>query len=107
MFRLIIIGLAICSILMLLTLLMYFCIISDYMTVMTLDRTLNQTLEFDLINLNLLEVKAIGMSNDNNVWLYDEVTFKLRKVDRKGQVLMESDDLNLRLFYTPIPKFYT
>ena len=78
---------------------------SDYLTVITLDRTLNQTLDFDLINLNLLEVKAIGMSNDNNVWLYDEVTFKLRKVDRKGQVLIESDQLNMRLFYTPNPNF--
>ena len=78
---------------------------SDYLTVITLDRTLNQTLDFDLINLNLLEVKAIGMSNDNNVWLYDEVTFKLRKVDRKGQVLIESDQLNTRLFYTPNPNF--
>ena len=78
---------------------------ADYMTVVTLDRTLNQTLEFDLINLNLLEVKAIGMSNDNNIWLYDDVTFKLRKVDRKGQVLLESDDLNLLLFYTPSPNF--
>ena len=78
---------------------------SDYMTVVTLDRTLNQTLEYDLINLNLLEVKAIGMSNDNNVWLYDDVTFKLRKVDRKGQDLIESDDLNLLLFYTPTPNF--
>ena len=78
---------------------------SDYLTVITLDRTLNQTLDFDLINLNLLEVKAVGMSNDNNVWLYDEVTFKLRKVDRKGQVLIESDQLNMRLFYTPNPNF--
>lgn len=77
----------------------------DYMTVITLDRTLNQTIEYDLINLNLLEVKAIGMSNDNNIWLYDDVTFKLRKVNRKGQVLIESDDLNLLLFYTPTPNF--
>jgi hypothetical protein len=77
----------------------------DYLAVLTLDRTLNITLEYDLTNLNLLEVKAIGMSNDNNVWLYDEVIFKLRKVDRKGQVVLESDELNMVLYYTPEPNF--
>ena len=77
----------------------------DYMTVVILDRTLNQTIEYDLIDLNLIEVKAIGMSNDNNVWLYDEATFKLRKVDRKGQVLIESDQMNMILAYTPRPNF--
>ncbi len=77
----------------------------DFLTVLTLDRTLNKTGEYDLTNLNLIEVKAIGMSNDNNVWLYDEVTFKLRKVDRKGQILLESDVLNMLLGYTPAPNF--
>src|SRR5690606_16861793 len=77
----------------------------DYFTVLTLDRTMNITSEYDLTNLNLIEVEAIGMSNDNNVWLYDEVTFKLRKVDRNGQVLLESVELNLLLQYTPHPNF--
>ncbi len=77
----------------------------DYMTVLTLNRTLNKTGEYDLINLNLIEVNAIGMSNDNNIWLYDEVTFKLRKIDRNGQIVLESDDLNMFLAYTPKPNF--
>lgn len=77
----------------------------DYMTVVILDRTLNKTIEYNLIDLNLIEVKAIGMSNDNNVWLYDEATFKLRKVDRKAQILVESDQLNMIFSYTPRPNF--
>jgi len=77
----------------------------EYLTVLTLDRTLNKTAEYDLTNLNLFEVKAVGMSNDNDIWIYDEVTFKLRKVNRRGQVIMESDDLNMLLFYNPSPNF--
>ncbi len=75
----------------------------DYMTAIILDRTLNKTIEYNFANLNLIEIKAIGMSNDNKVWLYDELTFKLKKIDRRGQVLIESDDLTMVLFYTIQP----
>ena len=77
----------------------------DYLTAMTLDRTMNKTVEYDFAALNLVEIKAIGMSNDNNVWLYDDVSFKLRKIDRRGQVMMESDAMNMLLRYTPDPNF--
>ena len=77
----------------------------NYMTAIILDRTLNKTIEYNFANLNLIEIKAIGVSNDNNVWLYDELSFKLKKIDRRGQVLMESDDLNMVLFYALRPNF--
>ncbi len=77
----------------------------EFMTVLTLDRTLNKTVEYDLINLNLLDVNAVGMSNDNEIWIYDQVTFKLRKFNRRGQIIMESDDLNMLLYYNPSPNF--
>ena len=52
---------------------------AEYLTIVTLDRTLNPTGEIRLNELNLLEVKAVGLSNDNQVWLYDEQGRKLRK----------------------------
>ena len=46
----------------------------DFLTIYTLDRTLNKTGEFNLLDLNLTDVETVGMSNDNNVWLYDFVS---------------------------------
>ena len=75
----------------------------DFLSIITLDRTMNKTGEFNLSNLNLIQVRAIGSSNDNNVWLYDELTFKLKKVARNGTILRESVDLNLQINYSPKP----
>ncbi len=78
---------------------------SEFLTAITLDRTMSKTGEFNFTNLNLTQVKAIGTSNDNNVWLYDEITFKLLKVDRNGAILRNSVDLNLQMNYTSKPTF--
>lgn len=62
----------------------------DFLTIYTLDRTLNKTGEFSLLDLNLTDVKTVGMSNDNNVWLYDLVFYKIKKINRNGEILRES-----------------
>lgn len=62
----------------------------DFLTIYTLDRTLNKTGEFSLFDLNLTNVETVGMSNDNNVWLYDFVFYRIKKINRKGEVLRES-----------------
>ncbi len=68
---------------------------SEFLTVYTLDRTLNKTGEFSLLDLNLTDVETVGMSNDNNVWLYDFVFYRIKKINRNGEVLRESI-INLR-----------
>ncbi len=77
----------------------------DYFSAITLDRTMNQNGEFDLSNLNLFQTKAVGSSNDKNLWLYDEVAFKLKKINRSGMVLRESVDISLQINYSPKPIF--
>ena len=77
----------------------------DYLKVLTLDRTLNLTGEFDLQNLGLLYSQAVGMTNDNQLWVYDENVFKLRKVNRNGEILLESNDMSLLLDEEVIPNF--
>lgn len=69
----------------------------DYLKVITLDRTLSPVGEFNLIDLGVTNVKAIGLSNDNNIWLFDDLGFRLKKVDQFGKVLLESGDLSLLL----------
>jgi len=73
----------------------------DYLTVITLDRTMSKTGEFDLSDLNLLRVKTVATSNDNQVWIYDELSFQLKKINRSGEVLRQSVDLNLQLNHPP------
>ena len=62
----------------------------DFLTIYTLDRTLNKTGEFNFLDLNLTNVETVGMSNDNNVWLYDFVFYKIKKVNHNGEILRES-----------------
>ena len=85
-----------------LNLLVYY---SDYKTLINLDRTLNKSGEYNLLNLDVIDVNAIGRSSDNNIWLYDNTTFKLKKINRKGQVQLESDDLSLLLQKSLQPNF--
>ncbi|MEL6926267.1 MAG: hypothetical protein AAFO94_19655 [Bacteroidota bacterium] len=73
----------------------------DFSTIITLDRTLTQTGEVNLLDLDIVDVDAVGVSNDNNIWLYDETAFRLKKISRSGDVIYESDPLSL-IFDEPL-----
>jgi len=77
----------------------------EFMNIITLDRTLNLTGQFNLYDLNLLYVKGVGMSNDNNIWVYDDALFKLKKIDHEGHTIVESDNLSLLLGHSISPNF--
>ncbi len=79
----------------------------EYLTVTTLDRTLSKTGDYLLYDLDVTDVQAVGMSNDNNVWLYDDTSFKLKKINRAGETLAESNDLSMLLNDSPAPNFIT
>lgn len=69
----------------------------EFLKVVTLDRTLSPTSEFDLYDLNIVDVPAIGMSNDNNMWIYDNSSFTLKKINRNGKLVVESENLSFQL----------
>ena len=77
----------------------------DFSIVYTLDRTLNKTGEFNLFDLGLTGVQAVGMSNDNNVWIYDNPFFRIKKINRNGEVLRESDNIRNQLEINLQPNF--
>ncbi len=76
----------------------------DYYTVVTLNRTLNPTGEYQLYDLNIGQIGAIAMASDNNLWLYDENAGTLKKIDRQGNVLVESTNIRLSLAQNIQPK---
>ncbi|MES1217117.1 MAG: hypothetical protein ABUT20_16505 [Bacteroidota bacterium] len=75
----------------------------DFATIVTLDRYLNTVNSVDLRKQNILQVKAIGQSYDNKIWLYDELESKLKKIDDDGKLLQETPDFRLLLGQAPSP----
>ena len=67
---------------------------ADYSTIVTLDNTLSQTGRINLLELGSNEVSAACVALDNNIWIFDAILFKLRKIDGNMNVLMQSEDLN-------------
>src|SRR5215213_6836043 len=50
----------------------------DFGTVVALDRLLNIRNTVDLRKLNIFQAKAVGLSYDNNIWVFDEQEGKLK-----------------------------
>jgi len=75
----------------------------DFATVVMLDRFLDVRNTIDLRKHNILQVKAIGQSYDNKIWVYDEQENKLKKIDEDGKLLLETPDLRLVVGQAPSP----
>lgn len=75
----------------------------NFSTVVVLDRFLNVVNTIDLRKQQIFQVKAIGQSNDNNIWLYDEQNNKLKKIGEEGKVLFETVDLRTVFDDAPSP----
>lgn len=65
----------------------------DFSTVVILDRLLTVRSSIDLHKYSILQPAAIGLSYDNNIWVFDEYDNKLKKIDEQGNKLMETSDL--------------
>lgn len=69
----------------------------DFATIVALDRLMNARNTIDLRKQNILQAKAIGLSFDNKIWVYDQVENKLKKIDEDGKPLLETPDFRLLL----------
>ena len=78
---------------------------ADFSNILILDRTLNSTVQLNLFELNFTKVSAVGLANDNNVWVFDDLNFQLKKIDRKGAMIAASDNLNFALNKPIRPNF--
>ena len=75
----------------------------DFNTIVILDRLLNERSVLDLRRHNLLQVKAIGQSYDNNIWIFDELEVKLKKIGDDGRMIDQSNDFRQIFDSTPSP----
>ena len=84
-----------------LRLLLYY---KDFSTIVVLDRFLNVRNTIDLRKKNIFQVKAVALAYDNNIWLYDELENKLKKIDEDGNQLLETPDFRLLFGEAPSPQ---
>jgi hypothetical protein len=74
-------------------------------TIVILDRLLSVRQVIDLRKSNIQQAKAVRLSYDNNIWLFDELESKIKKLDENGKVLFQSADL--RNVFTVAPSFHS
>lgn len=79
----------------------------DFSTIVILDRLLNIRSTIDLRKSGIFQVNAIGLSYDNNIWLYDELDNKLKKIDESGNVVLETPDFRQLFGDSPLPQVIT
>lgn len=79
----------------------------NYSTILLLDRLLSLRASLNLRKQQVFKVNAVTSSYDNNLWLFDEQDFKLKKADEQGNILLESIDLRTSTDELPSPVFIT
>jgi hypothetical protein len=75
----------------------------DFTTIVEADRLLRILNTIDLRNLGIFQVKAIGLSYDNNVWIYDELDAKLKRIGDDGTLLDQTTDFRQLFDSVPDP----
>ncbi len=83
-----------------LKLLLYY---KNYSTVVVLDRLLAVRNSINFRKQNIFYVNNVTLSYDNNIWIFDEEDYKLKKIDEEGKVLQASTDWRMLFDTVPAP----
>lgn len=77
----------------------------DFMKIVMLDRFLSPLTTYNFFDMGYQNITAVASSVDGRIWFYDNVTFKLKKIDETGKVYRESQPLNVLIEQAPNPNF--
>jgi hypothetical protein len=75
----------------------------EFATIVAVDRFLNIVNTVDLRNLNIFQANAVGLAYDNNIWVYDELEAKLKRIGDDGSLIDETSDLRQIVGSAPDP----
>jgi hypothetical protein len=75
-----------------------------FSTVVVLDRLLTFRHALNLRKSNVFSAGCVANSYDNHIWVFDELEFKLKKLNDEGQILFESADWRLLFDDAPTPR---
>jgi hypothetical protein len=67
------------------------------------DRFLNILNTIDLRNLGIFQVKAVALAYDNNVWIFDELDAKLKRIGDDGTLIDQTTDFRQLFDSVPDP----
>ena len=73
----------------------------EFGTIVMVDRFLSIVNTIDLRSLNIFQVKAVGLAYDNNVWIYDDLEAKLKRIRDDGSLVSVTTDI--RQFVDAVP----
>jgi hypothetical protein len=76
----------------------------DFSTIVVLDRYFAPLASIDLRQHSILQPDAIGLSYDNNIWVFDEYDNKLKKINEQGDLLQETSDFRALFGQTISPQ---
>ncbi|MEO6169300.1 MAG: hypothetical protein ABIO46_02145 [Chitinophagales bacterium] len=66
----------------------------DYGTVVIIDNTLSEVSALSLRKINIQSYSATCFSSlDNNIWVFDDQDYKLKKIDKNNNIIVESGDM--------------
>lgn len=66
----------------------------EYGTVVMLDNTLSEVSVLSLRMINIQSYTATCFSSiDNNIWVFDDQDYKLKKIDKNNNIIIESGDM--------------
>lgn len=75
----------------------------EFATIVMVDRFLNVINSIDLRKINIFQARAVGLAYDNNVWVYDELEAKLKRIGDDGTLINETTDIRQFLDAAPDP----
>jgi hypothetical protein len=75
----------------------------EFTTILALDRFLNMVNIIDLRNLGILQARAVSLAYDNNVWVYDELDAKLKRIGDDGSLVDQTTDFRQLFDSVPDP----
>jgi len=76
---------------------------AEFTTIIELDRFLNMINVIDLRKQNILQAKAVGLAYDNNVWVYDQLDARLKRMADDGSLVDQSTDFRQLFDVAPDP----
>ncbi len=76
----------------------------DFSSVVLLDRQLSVRNTVDLRKQNIIQASTVGISYDNNIWVFDAVENKLKKIDENGELLLETVDFRTLFSHDFVPQ---
>jgi hypothetical protein len=75
----------------------------EFTTIIELDRFLNIINTIDLRKQNILQAKAVALAYENNVWVYDELDARLKRIADDGSLVDQTTDFRQLFDAVPDP----